>query len=290
MEAKGWMLLQTLLNRYHKGSISPLLCYLPQEEVEKITLYPTESQDVALAAVQPEQLIQQIHYSWLALAFEKLNDLIKPFILASLPATQSEGIQKMLKLSPPTVQVAPPFKNIFIYFFLQQCERSPLPLSFLPASKLTPLLDLTKHQLVELIDFMGLQDLAAEIRHIVDKNKLKKVYLCLSPKKKKFLKICLHHKEKIPADSLTLDRWDGSSAKLENALHRRGLSRLGMALSGQEPGFIKHLILKLDKGRGSILEKNIMEKEIPEVTQAMITQTLNLIKFLYKQEQDPESV
>ena len=123
-------------------------------------------------------------------------------------------------------------------------------------------------------------DLAEGIRHIVDRKKLKAIYLCLSHREQAFLRICLHKKEKLAAPKLDIDKWDGSREMLHRVLHRRGMLRLGKALSGQERHFVWHLVHLLDTGRGNIILQYYAEQPVAGVTPLLIQQVVSVINFI----------
>jgi hypothetical protein len=130
-----------------------------------------------------------------------------------------------------------------------------------------------------------MHDLSESIRHIVDKNQLKAIYNCLSPRKQQFLRMCLHQKEKITAPKLEIGRWDGDKKKLEQILHKRGLLRLGKALCGQHPQFFWYITRTFDTGRGAALARYYQEEPIPEISPLLIQQVLSLINFLKLKDQ-----
>lgn len=287
MSAKSWMMLQLLLNRFHHGPSQPLFAYLPKEEAEQLSNYAVEGQDISPALQKPDDQLQNIHYSWIAPTIQGAPEDLKPFLLASLPENYTASIKKLVNFTAPIPTLSPPAKEYFLKLFFSKYHTmgEHLPLLFVPPSKLGVLLTLSKQQLVEVIDFLGLQDLAEALRHIVDKARLKRIYGCLSAKKQQYLRVCLHQKDRLGVAPMELNQWDGNIQKLETQLHRRGLMRLGVALSGQHPEFIWHLSQLLDTGRGGMLTKNYKPNEIPNVTAAVGMQVLSLIKFLYKQEQ-----
>jgi len=131
-----------------------------------------------------------------------------------------------------------------------------------------------------LIDLMGLHDLAPEARRIVNPNYLKNIYTCLTPKQFHYLKICLHRKEPIIAPKLGLDPAKIESAQLRQTLHRRGLVRLGRALSGQHPDLIWHIAHVLDRGRGALLLQAHRPHESSAITSILEQQVLQAMHFL----------
>ena len=283
MQAKGWLFLKVLLNRFHEGSPDVTLKALPQEDQSQAAGITTQISEISPAFESPSYLLKNIHYTWLLPVFQKIPAGLHALILTSLPEPHMSKLGKFLKMSPLKNPLVEPIKQFFINIFYDKFkDPEVLPVSFLPDSPLKILTEISKDDLVELIDFLGIYDLTEEIRHIIDKKSLKTLYLCLTPKKQQFLRICLHQKEKLITPKLELDNWKGDRQTLENVLHRRGLYRLGKALSGQHPHLFWHIIHKLDTGRGAILSKYFSQEEIPGVTPALTQQVLNILNFLKK--------
>jgi hypothetical protein len=172
-----------------------------------------------------------------------------------------------------------------IYKNIPEIDRV-MTLEYLPQSTLSVLASWTKFELVELIEFLGLHDLAEELRQVVDQKSLKNVYACLTPKEQKYLRFCMHHKSKLAPPSLGLDRWSGDCGKLKTALQSRGLIRLGKALSGEHPDFMWHLTHILDSGRGKALMKYYSKEPVGGVTALLAQQVLNLMNMLKKKSEE----
>ena len=283
MQARRWMMLRVLLNNFHEGNPDAILEKLPPEEAQKASECRSSLQDYSPAIAMPIEILNKIHYTWLEPIFQKIPESLHAFILAALPVPQAAKLGKLLNKAPVENALGAPVKGFFLDLFYRQFKNPEvLPLEFLPKSPLDVLMNISKEELVELIDLLGVYDLAEEIRHIIDKNVLKTLYLCLSPKKQQFLRICLHHKDKLTSPKLELEHWQGDRQKLELLLHRRGLHRLGKALAGQHADFVWHLTHKLDTGRGEALAKYYTKEEIPGVTPALIQQVFNVLNFLNK--------
>ena len=283
MQPKAWIMLRMLIHRFHSGNPEKIFKYLKQEDVRAVLSQDMRSHDVSLLLTQPQKLIQQIHYSWLIAPLGKIANELQPLILAALPTSHSIGLAKATKQEAPRTPISSSMKTFLVNFLYSHLEKNEiLPLPFLPVSLLQELVTKSKKELIEIIEFLGLYDLAGEIRHVVDKKLLKSFYACLSASEQQFLRICLHQKERLQAPPLDLDQWQGERVKLKTLLHRRGLLRLSKALSGQHPDFVWHITHTLDTGRGLLIQKNYSEKEIPGITSALITQVNHVINFLKK--------
>jgi hypothetical protein len=282
MQPKSSIMMRVLLNRYHPKFPNSLLQSLPNEEINAITNQEIGSNNAALSLTQPIDLIRRIHYSWMESAFHDLPKAIHASIVASLPEPQKTKLRKLLHLPADVDEnLSQPLKTFFVNNLYSKIkDPSVLPLEYLPRTQLSILPKLEKPQLVELINFLGLFDLAEEVRFMINKTEVKKLQTCLNPKQRQFLYQCLHHKEKIASTPLDLKKWDGDCKKLEVLLHKRGLLRLGKALCGQHPDLLWHITRILDTGRGTILASYFTPQAFSGVTPALLQQVINLIEFL----------
>ena len=280
MQPKGWTTLRVLLNRYHEGAWEPLLKYLPPEKAEALSQTTTQSRDISPIADAPNGLLRGIHYSWLAPAIANVPEELQPYVLASLSERKRSRILRLVGIpQPPDLRVPERLKPLFLDILYNKSEeKRHSPAIYSGDSVFQPLLAYSKSKLVELIDFLALQDLADELRHVVDKKKLKQLYLILPPQKQRYLKACLHQKERPSLAKMGLDHWDGDRRKLEVILHRRGLTRLSIALSGQPQEMVWHVSRILDTGRGQRLLKNWSGTEVPTMTQVIRKQLTQLMK------------
>jgi hypothetical protein len=238
METRGWMLLRVLINRYNPKAKDALLRYLPHDETEMLLSQDIRSDDFLPILFQPQRLIERLHYSWIKPLLSHFSESLQPLVIAALSPEQRKGFQE--KSLPSLTK---PVRSFFIQQLYSHLDAEKhLPLEYLPETELSPLIHWKKSELIDLVDFLGLHDLAAEIRHIVDKNMLNNLYSCLSQKKMYYLKICLHQKELLVVPKLEFDARQKDCEKLGQVLHRRGLARLGKALAGQHPDLVWYLI------------------------------------------------
>lgn len=278
---KKSLFFKVLLNHFHPTSGESILRSLPQNEAKEVFKQSLSSQDTSTAINWPEELIVRTHYSWLAPVIQKMPPELQEVTVAALPEPQSSKLKHFLKIKQRSLSLAPSVKSFLLHQVYQKWNpQEAIPLAYLPSSPLQPLLQLSKQELVQLIDYLALYDLSDAIRHIVDKKYLKKIYFYLDEPKQQFLRLCLHKHEKAAVLKLDIEKWDGKPETLKNMLHKRGLFRLGKALCGQSPLFVWHLIHLLDTGRGSVLQSHYKEADIPGITPLLIQQILAVINFL----------
>lgn len=281
MQSKSAVFFKVLVNRFHPGINQAFFKSLPQDEVKEAFAETTSSQNTTVAFSWAGDVIARTHYSWLAPFIEKMPKSLQGPVISALPEAQSKGLKKLLKIAPSEDVLSPNVKAFFLEQLYQQWQPlEAIPSEYLPYSSLNGLLDFSKAELVDLIDLLAMHDLAEAIRHIVAKKNLKSIYLCLSPQKQRFLRVCLHKKEKFAAPKLDIEKWDGSQEHLLNILHHRGMLRLGKALCGQSRHFLWNITHILDTGRGMVVAKYYQEDKIPNITPLLEQQVISVINFL----------
>lgn len=273
-------MLRLLLNRYHGGNFESLLAALPDAERQKIINVSLESKEPEAYLLQPYENLRRIHYSWFIEPLRRLDKKKLPLALSLFDEEQNHKLRKYLhdKSSPLSLS-----KSMKRFVFQQMHEafllEDVLPITYLPRSEMTELAEIRKEELIELIDFLGLYDLAGEIHHIVNRRLLEKIYAFLNKKKLNFLKKCMRQKEKLVTQRIKLENWDGNRIKLQKLLHHKGIIRLGYALSGEKRELIWHIAHILDTGRGEKLSRYCAKDPIAGVTEALKKQVMSILTY-----------
>lgn len=282
-DPKKSLYLKLLLNRSQKGAQDPTLKFLPQKSREEALKHSTLETKLDLAVVFPADYLNKIHYSWLKKALEELPKEEAPYYLSALDKKKRDEVLKIFPLDKE-VQESTGFVKGFIQKKWMERLVPPdfVPLPFLPKSELDPLYALNKSELTELISYLGIYDLAHEMKKVVDTKLLKSIYGNLSPKKVEYLKTLLSQKEKISTPKFELKDWNGDIKELENRLHKRGLRRLHLALAKENHSKKWLLTRTLDTGRGQILEESVHEEINPHIISTLTGQVLDTLKFLGK--------
>lgn len=280
MSPKATTLLKVLLNRYHKGSLESAISFLPEDAALAVRQNPTGSQNLKPALASVEDQIKRIHWSWLKPFLSQQSKKMLPLFISSLPKEQAQKLSTAFKISP-IENISPPLKH----FLLQQVSAAVVDPNvllppYLPESPLNDLVKLSKSELLTLIDYFGLYDLAETIRQIVDKRYIKQIYSCFSIRKQEFLRQALHQRERLIPTHINLEKWKGDCLELKQTVHLRGLLRLGMALSDQHPDLIWLIGHTLDTGRAAVLSECSKKEKAPGIAPALTHQLMNLMNFL----------
>jgi hypothetical protein len=287
---KGWMFFRLLLNKFNFDKQDAVVELLPEGEQQEISQYKMLSKNPE--ALNPKALLpsslqwlDKIHYSWLEEPLRTLKDPLPACVVATLPEKQAESLNKRLQLTKPDHSYPESIKNFLLsHLYEAWPDKEILPQDLLPPSQLSPLLDCSKSELVELVDYLPMIDLAEEVRHIVDKKLIQAIVVDLTRGQQKYLKSCLHQKAKIQIPPLNVKEIHKDKKSFLVALHKRGLKRLSIALSGQHPDFIWHIAHMFDIGRGKILMEQCEKEEVPTATQITTLQVLQIIQQLRAKE------
>lgn len=287
MEAKGWKLLHSLLKQTHKEEGAPpnfeaLAAYLPEEE--RTAFLQEKGETLPLAnKIDPATPFQDYHYSWLQAPLNKAPPVFRSLVVRSFPEQTKGALQKALELEKKEQLPSPTIRHFILSLFSRLYASEMVPVE--PGAnlgKLAPLLKLEKGVLLELVDLLGLWDLSYDVKRVIDRKLLHKIFLCLSEREQNCLKKCLQAQDVMPPHSLDLINWNGQQEELLHLLTLRGLARLGKALSGQPLELIKALVRRLDTGRAQQLMGYTSKKEIPRISAAAVGQVLQAIAWMEK--------
>lgn len=278
MNQRSSIILRALINRYDPNEQELLLRFLPPNDQKIVLSQDVHSHHLEPLLYQHHDTLDRMHYSWLIPLLDQFSENLLPMLVSALSPQQAAGF-KSRKL--PHLHLAQPIKLFMKSQLYSQLDiNNRLPLDFLPKTELTPLAYYEKKDLMTINDFLGLYDLASEVRRIVNKTHLKNIYTCLSSKQFYYLKACLHQKEKLAGPPLGIDPSKPDCSKLKQLIHRRGLLRLGKALCGQHPDLVWYITHTLDTGRGKILLNQYKPEPIPTVTSFLQLQLINVMNFL----------
>jgi hypothetical protein len=279
MHAKSRLMLKVLLDHYHHGAVDALLRRLPSNEMEAVLLQEVSKDAPGELVINPKAFFSNIHYSWLQPLLKGLPaPMLSPYLL-SLPQQHRQGLSSLFKVTLPYAIPSPRVQKYLLKdLYAKMADKPSLPAAMLPTTSLSPLLAVDKATLTTLVEMISMYDLADKIQRIVDKNRLKQIYTCLSLAQQKFLNTLLRKTNKVQLVEIDLSSWKEDPESLHNILHKRGLLRLAAAISGQHPDFLWYITHRLDTGRAAIIKKHFSETEIPVYTTILAEQVLDTLK------------
>jgi len=263
-----------------RSSLVKFLAPIERQVLEKLPkTFGNPLQDKETA----EETLQWIHPSWLSPFLRTLSEKEIGFFLAALSPSQSQAVGKELLYSgklPSLTELGKSYLQKTLLGYLTAEIEDLLPSSSLPDSPLNVLLDLKNETLNLSLDFLGLHDLCVEVKQIIEKTKLNKVYEALTPPQLNYLKILLQSPEPVAFAKMGLSHWNEDKEKLKILIRQRGANRLGKALYGQDPSLVWHLLHKLDFERALLVKKLTSSLENARAVQILIGQILEFITYI----------
>lgn len=285
MSTSSWIVFKNLLERGGSTLQSSIGRYLSSEEMGKLQSVRPAKKDPFSHSISMEGRLSRVHYSWLITFLEPFAEADKRMILSSLEKTQAAKLKNHFKIkdsSSPLKGVAKNYLVSAVYEWLVSDQKEFLPIEFLPDHPLNPLLDLSKQELQHLVDYLGLHDLAMELKHVIKSDQIKKIQKVITKEEQEFVKSLLKKKEPLTFARLNLDGWNGDGEKLKAILHHRGFNRLAKALFGCHPSLLWHITHRLDTGRTKILRKFFTDINNDEAHAALTKQILELIPKVHQ--------
>lgn len=280
MNQASYIVFHRLLEQWSKLNFIRYLSPLEQEKVQNL---PSSKSDPFAETLSTPDRLKGIHYSWMITFLEPFAEDDKRLILSSLETKQADKLKKYFKMKEKPFSLKKKGKEYLteaLYEWLISDQKEFLPVEFLPEHPLNPLVHLTKKELQSLADYLGLHDLALELKHVIKADQIKKIQKVLSKEEQEYLKKQIKKKEPISFSRLNLDGWNGDGEKLKAILHHRGFNRLAKALFGCHPSLLWHLSHCLDTGRTKILRKFFTDIKNDEARETLINQTLELIPLV----------
>jgi Mg/Co/Ni transporter MgtE len=259
-----------------------LLKFLPQEDQQMLHEQGHSYKDPTLGLQSSEDYLKQIHPSWLATLLRMLPKNEIELFLSSLPAKQVDELKKLLLYSNHLAVLSSKGRA-----FLQNAlfnklkEGEILPLECLPHSPLNMLASLNLAQLQRLIQFLGLHDLALEMKQIIETARLKQIQASLTAEEQHYIKKLMQKKEPVSFKKMTLSNWKGDTEALKSALEKRGLNRLAKALYGQDPSLIWYVKHHLDTDRAETLQALCTSLDSTDASRQLVDQVVSVISHLH---------
>ncbi|NDE82989.1 MAG: hypothetical protein EB051_05195, partial [Chlamydiia bacterium] len=124
--------------------------------------------------------------TWFTSFLRTLPEIDVGLFLSSLPQSVCKPIQSALLYSNDLIPLRDCGKNYLqdtLIDVLFQGSEHIIPLDLLPHSPLNSLLELSHEKIQQLIEYLGIHDLAVEMKQIIDTVKIKKIHACLSEDK-----------------------------------------------------------------------------------------------------------
>lgn len=207
-------------------------------DIPQVTLLSLQSPSLAI--------LENSHFSWFIPFLRNVSEHDLFLFLSSLPFELQQHLQKALRcvcnVRPMSSSLAEFFQNKLISCCFPV---TPLPKEALPPSPFNELLVLSCERFRNLIEFLGLYDLAAEMKQMIDGIKIKKIKRCLSQEKLLFLSLLFQKQEPVLFKKMELNAWNELPEDLLGIVYQRGINRIAKALFSENSNLIFLIKLRM---------------------------------------------
>lgn len=280
MKTAALMVCKGFLDRYPPETQAGLIQLLPQKEQldlgELPPLMPLKGENIEW------DLIDRIHYSWIAPYLRTLTENEIRIFLAALSEPQVRGLEKVLGLRDHLPHLTSTVKTYVrrLLFEMVTQNQELIPYAFLPDHPLNVLLEIPSSTLEKSVNFLGLHDLSFEMKQIISTAELKRIFAALPKREGEYLNTLMLHREPLVFKRLFLEKWDGSKEQLMKILEERGLYRLKLALHGADPSLVWYLTRRLEMHQGTTMLKYEERPTHARAEQILIDQIQKILSFL----------
>ncbi len=284
MHSSSALVCKAFLEKCQPSEREALLGFLPEKDKQLIERLPVPSMDLKRGFLPLKKILERIHFSWFAPHLRTLSENDIRLFLSALSGEQAEGLKNVLLFSDHFPELTESAESYIHAIFLKKLLKNEelLPINLLPASPLNALLDLGQEQLENLVRYLGLHDLAFEMRQIIETAKLKRIFGTLTKNEKDYLQALLPQKEQVVLKRVQIQNWDGRRESLKSLIEQRGLQRLGKALYGEHPTLIFFVAHRVDISMGQELLKACTKIELAKAKQHLINQIVKIMVFVKK--------
>lgn len=275
------------LNAFLKGKDeahkSHLLNYLPDGAREYLLSLGEAAIDPKSCSFSPLSLLTEIDPSWFLPHLSTFSENDANILISILSPEQKERISAELTLNEESFRpskLATGFITNRLTSFLTMDTPPIKPILCLRNHPLIFLLDLKREQIEKMIFFLGLHDLAPELKRTVETRLLKSVDEILEEDEKLYLKSLMEKRSLIQFTPLKLTGWDRQKNSFDEVIRARGLNRLAKALFGSDDSFFWYLMHKLEKSYAYTLKKLAVDPKNPKAQKALQEEVTDATKYI----------
>lgn len=282
MKKESTIIVKALLDR--TAAKEALLTYFSKDEEQSLRLLPEYPFFNLHSLLKEQSSLTAIHYSWFQEPLLKMAENERSLFLALFEKQDREKLKKLIGYSEEiTEAIIPPLRSLLALELKRNLQKEEiLPIECLPKDDALALLELDKELLLQLIDLLGIYDLAADLPQIVDKSILSMIASSLTDGQRSFLQYASKQSLGYLPERLNLKELSKDKAMLRKVLHKRGLERLGGALCMEQKDFLWHFLHKVDIGRAMIINKIIANPPKAKLVTLFKRQVTTLAKRIKK--------
>jgi hypothetical protein len=254
-EQKNLTVLSSILKRAPENVGLSYLKFLPESTV--LEIQSEKSHKNPVADISFKELLDKIDESWYLEVLSKYSKPDLVFYLSLFPEKKRVSLAEKLSCDLPFYSFSKELEiyHLNILFGELFSGTLPLPLSYLPDSPISFLLNSTPEKLNKLSFYLGLFDVSIELKSVINGSILKNIEKALFPDEINFCRNLSEFRQVFSLGQMGLSSWNEDSDSLREVIFNRGLYRLSIGIRDENSDFIWYIKHTLSKNSALMIEK-----------------------------------
>lgn len=228
MTCQKYLALSQKLSSIDDEKRGRLISYLPEKSREALTSEDLNKQLIPIR-ISIQKLVKRVDVSHFIDFFQNVDQNTTQFYIAAFPK-----YKQVLLTGPNCIYrefSTEKFSEAVLLTLFQQCFKGFPPPAILPFHPMVEILSDQGVELKKLIEFLGLLDVAAEVKTIICAKTLKSLQKAFTKEQVDFINsISKHHKPEM-LKKMNLSGYDGNSEELYSLIEQRGIYRFVRSIS-----------------------------------------------------------
>ncbi len=279
----SWHLCRALCHEAGDGLWQKASALLP-EPIRKASHVTSEQEALLLTPLEAQTLLEKFDPSWVAALLRSLPQEEMKWALACFSEASQLQLRKRLKAAFPLPSLSPLATRYIANWMIEQLTppEGIMPIQLFATSPLYPLWEEPIERLHQLPWILGMRDIAAESKKLIDNAKRRQLQGALSKNLEEALNFFSYQMEVVLFRPIELSAWNGDKEALERVILQRGCNRLAKAFTLEPAALVWHIMRRFPVEVASSLEKLFEPKPSETVAATLRSQTLEALHWLHR--------
>lgn len=282
-EDLSWNLCRALCHKAGGDLWQQALTLLP-ERIRKGDHATSQQEELLLAPLPAQDVLEKFDPSWAAALLRSLPQEEMRCLLACFSETSEQLLRRRLKAAFPLPALSPLATRYMTAWMVQQLSppEGIMPIQLFAASPLYSLWEEPLERLHKLPWILGMRDVAAEAKKLIDNAKRRQLQGALSKELEEALGFFSYQMEMVLFRPIELSAWNGDREALEKVILQRGCNRLAKALTLEPSALVWHITRRFPVEVTHSLEKLYQPRPSEAVAATLRSQTLEALHWLHR--------
>ncbi len=282
-EDLSWNLCRALCHEAGGDLWQRALTLLP-ERIRKGGHATSKQEELLLTPLSAQAVLEKFDPSWIAALLRSLPQEEMKCLLACFSEASEQQLRRRLKTAFPLPSLSSVARRYLANWMMQQLSppKGIMPIQLFATSPLYPLWEEPLEQLHKLPWILGMRDVAAEAKKLIDNAKRRQLQGALSKELEEALSFFSYQMEVVLFRPIELSAWNGDKEALEKVILQRGCNRLAKALTLEPSALVWHITRRFPVEVTSALEKLYEPRPSEVIAATLRSQTLEALHWLHR--------